>query len=372
MSKIHFIKAPCHQSTREQGYQLGPDEIKQTYDYEIPVMDFNGSNVQENSDETTICPGYQKLYEYILKYTKEHPDDKIVTIGGDHNISAATVAAMNEKYLKQQSSSKTVSNLKIIWIDKYPDITDSKNLSDLAVASLLGIISPTFVSHKLLLKPEQIIFIGLEDSSDISTLNEYGFQFYTLKKMRSVGIPKILDIIKKFIKDDPVHISYDVKSKFDAKELETIVTHFKDQTVSMDVVEFNPLLGTKNSIKTTKDLIRRALVSCFDIKEKSINVFTEDSEFLIFRPLDQENPEADYGWFILRGLDIPERENIMKKISNDSIVTFNIDGDDYLVAKTTMNEQMKKSYYTCMSINDTVLFPEEKKLMCFELINKIG
>ena len=32
MSNIHFIKAPCHQSNRKQGFQFGPDFIKEKYD----------------------------------------------------------------------------------------------------------------------------------------------------------------------------------------------------------------------------------------------------------------------------------------------------------------------------------------------------
>ena len=29
MKNLHFIRAQCHQSDREQGYQFAPDEIKQ-------------------------------------------------------------------------------------------------------------------------------------------------------------------------------------------------------------------------------------------------------------------------------------------------------------------------------------------------------
>ena len=34
-----------------------------------------------------------------------------------------------------------------------------------------------------------------------------------------------------------------------------------------------------------------------------------------------------------------------------------------------MNEQYKKSYFTAENINDIVLYPQEKSLMVFELIN---
>lgn len=359
MSKLHFIKAPCHQSTREAGYELAPDEIKERYDYEFKKEDFISDNGH--------CIGYQKLYDYIREYTKNKPNDKIITIGGDHSISASTISAMNEKYIKLIDN-KQNSNLKILWIDQFPDICESKDLNDIPVASLVGAI-PSLVTQKILINPDQIIFLGLEDVEDIHTLNQYGFQYYTQKKIKSIGLDKILHIIKNYIKDSPLHISYDVSSKFNQSDLENIFSYFKQQVVSMDIVEFNPLIGTKKDVKLTKNLIRNCLIKLFDIKEKSINIFTEDSEFLIFRPLEQENIETDYGWFILRGLSVTDRENIIKLIEKDSIITVNIEDEDYLITKTTMNEQINKSYYTSLKIEDITLFPEEKKLMCFELIN---
>ena len=77
-SNLHFIKVPCHQSTRKQGYQFGPDDVKEKYDYEIKSEMFNNSSVDTKNNQIKICLGYDLLYSYILKYSKIHPVPKYV------------------------------------------------------------------------------------------------------------------------------------------------------------------------------------------------------------------------------------------------------------------------------------------------------
>ena len=89
------------------------------------------------------------------------------------------------------------------------------------------------------------------------------------------------------------------------------------------------------------------------------------------RPSDQIDLE-DYGWYILTGIPTKTKELLMKSIDNDTITNIEIDDDDYLVTTTTMDEQNNKSYYTANKILDTVLFPNEKISMMFELVNQIS
>lgn len=388
-SNLHFIKVPCHQSTRKQGYQFGPDDVKEKYDYEIKSEMFNNSSIDTKNSQIKICPGYDLLYSYILKYSKTHPTEKIITIGGDHSISAGTIAGMNEKYMKQLGN-KFESDLMILWIDAFSDIdtfetSESKNLCDMPVASLTGLCHPTLTKHKLLLNPEQFIYLGLnEDDSNMDTINELSIPFFTMKKIKIVGMDNIIQTIKSKIGNKPLHISLDIKALDKSiapscdiandngllmNEIEKLTTELKNNIVSMDITEFNPCIGTNLEVKTTRETIRNILISTFDIKEKSINIFTEDSEFLIYRPLDQVDPDVDYGWYILRGIDLKQREELISSIAHDEIKEITIDDEDYVVTRTTMNEQNEKTYYACHKIEDVVLFPEEKKVMCFELLN---
>ncbi len=80
------------------------------------------------------------------------------------------------------------------------------------------------------------------------------------------------------------------------------------------------------------------------------------------------------------------KEELLKYIEDDKIYTFNLDDctikktntdnleldnleNEILITATTMDEQNKKSYYSSKSILDCALFPQEKFLMGFELVN---
>ncbi|QKF93691.1 arginase-like protein [Fadolivirus algeromassiliense] len=395
MSKLHFIKAPCHQSSREQGFQFAPDEIKQKYDFEISTKLFNDSVVDIPNKKIELCKGYELLYKYILEYTKINPSDKIITIGGDHSISSATIAAINEKCMKQYGNNCT-SDLVVLWIDSYPDLNDfttsqTYDLNDMPVASLLGLCDTHFISQKLLLKPEQFIFYGLVDKDDIiDDVKEFKMPFLTTKKIKTIGLNNIIKFVKDMIGNKPVFVSLDMKvfndnlirsvipSNEDGLELEyvtNLLVSLKNNIIGMDLVEFNPRIGSNDDVRITRETIRYILSNTFDIKEKSINIFTEDSQFLIYRPLEQDDPYVDIGWYILRGLTIKQKEELIKQIPDDTIITLEIEGDTeteqgtYLVTKTTLNEQNEKSYAIAETISDTTLFPQEKICMGFELIN---
>jgi arginase family enzyme len=380
---MHFVKVQAHQSDRIQGYQFAPDEIKQKYDFVITTDRFSGSKIDfENGHE--LAPGYQILYDHVLKLDK---DKKIITIGGDGSVSAATVAANNERYMVQQGEYCN-SRLKIIWFDSSPDIETfvtsvTKNLPEMPVASLMGMTDPTFVYSKLLIKPSQIMYLGLSDELDLSLLNDVGIEYYTCNKIKQLGNEVMMEIINEFIDDAPVHIVLDMKV-FDKsictsvipinnnglldKHVLPLLFGLKDRVSAMDLVEFNPCVGNPIDVRNTRELAKRCLSEALSIEKSSINIYNEHTRFLIYRPTIQDGLE-DYGWYILTGIPTDFKEEIMKSIDNDTITTIDIDDEEYLVTTTTMNEQNNKSYYKTVNVLDTVLFPNEKISMMFELVN---
>jgi len=356
---------------------------------------FNNSIIDLANNHISLCEGYELLYRYILKYSKNNPDHKIITIGGDHSISTGTISAINEKYLRQLGNN-CYSDLIVLWIDTKTDLFDfnnseNKDLSEMSMASLLGLCGNAFTKNKLLLKSQQIIYYGLDENDEnLNWVKENGIVFFTNKKIKTLNLDIIINFIKNMIGNKPVHISLDMKA-FDkslapsvipqTKEglnndhIEKLLLAIKKNIVSMDIVEFNPCIGNSFDVKITRETARYILMKIFDIKEKNINIFTEDSQFLIYRSLSQIDIENDYGWYILRGLTLKQKEEIIKNIKDDLIISIDIeDSEDleagtYLISKTTINEQNEKSYYTSHFIEDTVLFPQEKILMTFELIN---
>lgn len=397
MSNLHFIKAPCHQSSRPQGYQFAPNEIKEQYDYEIDPKLFDGSTIDMVNDEIKLCEGYNVLYEYISKYSKENPEKKIITIGGDHSISASTIVAMNEKYMRREDENHFTSDLIVLWIDPFPDITDFSNsatqdLNEMPCASILGLCDSKFTKHKLNVWPDQVIYFGLLKEEITEFITNNNIKYFTSKKITDLDPDIIISAIKDMVGERPVHVSLDLKvfnkdivkcvnyenkNGLEIKNVEKLLVGLKNNIVSMDITEFNPLIGSVNDVRICKDLVRYLLKKTFDIKEKSINVFTEHSQFLIYRPMDQEDPETDIGWFILRGIELECREELIKIIPDDTIITIDIDINQhdemepgtYLITKTTINEQNEKSYYVATTINDIALYPQEKATMMFELVN---
>jgi len=375
MSNLHFISVPCHQSTRQQGFQFAPEEIKEKYDQHFTTDDFNGTTINENNIK--ICDGYNKLYDYITNCQNK---DIIISIGGDNSISSATVSAMNNKY----------DNLKVLWIDCYADLENFNTTDDLpnmAMASLMHLCEPTFVTkQKNILKPSQIIYFGIsENCDDVEKINIYDIPFFTVNKINTLGINHLIEPIKSIIGNNPLHVVIDTKvidkeyapstirndnyKGLNPIDITKLLIELKMNIVAMDITEFNPTINmNKYDAKITKETLRNILIKTFNIKEKSLNVFTEDTKFLIYRPFEQENPYVDYGWYILRGLSVRDKLKYISLIK-DNISTITIENEEYLLAKTTINEQNDKSYFGTNDINDMVLFPDEKMDMLFELIN---
>jgi hypothetical protein len=101
----------------------------------------------------------------------------------------------------------------------------------------------------------------------------------------------------------------------------------------------------------------------------------------------KQTDENDIGWYILRFIDMELKQELLKYIEDDKIYTINLDDssiqekdiinddiddeleNEILITATTIDDQNKKSYYLSKSILECSLFPQEKFLMGFELVN---
>ena len=374
---VYTIKAPCCQNINNQGVQFGPNEIKEHYDFELEIEDFNGSKVEVLEDIYNInfCNGYQKLYDHI--YNNIENDEKILTIGGDGSISAATIPAIKEKY----------KDVVVLWIDNeliLKNIQDEiQGLDDLTFLSLLGELDQPFINkdNKTIIQPEDIICLGVKEDDD--NLQEKGITYFTLEKIKNLNLNNILDYIKTLLNNRKIHICLNIGSLnkdlfstnyeegLSKEDIEIILKYLKGDLIALDIIGFNPISYNNEDVKKIREFIRNLIKEVFDLKEKSINIFTEHSYFLIYRPVEQERgkEEEDIGWYLLRGLDKKLKNEIMSKLDDEIIETINIDGKYYMITKTTMDYQNKKSYYDSKNVFEAILFPEEKKVAGFELIN---
>lgn len=370
-----------------------PDQVKEAYDYRIA-----DSFYKHNKNSA-----YKLLYEYIKSRLQLNRTCKITTVSEDKNIMEHTTSAYNKS-----------KEIKTIYLSNDPTIY----VNDIFY---LGIDSEieNDVEAKLL--------------DNMNHTNSDSVSYYTLKKIKQLGFKTIIPLILDQFVNKKIHLIVDlgifqpdfvpsvVRSDYyknkshnllSFSDLQEFVEQLQCKVSYIDIVGFDSSIDDKayRFTKITGNVCRYIIREIFTLKEKRLNVFTEDSKFLIFRPLNQEpynkninnsnvisekpndfdeiiNSESDdedfdeivenvsnvdIGWYVLRSMTLKDREIFIDKIK-DNIITIEYEQDgkmiDTYVTTTTMREQNEKSYYTANGIFDCCLFPQEKSLMVFELLN---
>lgn len=200
-----------------------------------------------------------------------------VNIGGDHSMSIATVA----------SSLNNHENLKVLWIDAHPDIntykaSNTKNYHGMPLSFLTGLDRDkrNFPFIKNHLNFDNLLYIGIRDIDDFEreAINRYNIKYIKVEDLEK-DIYKCIKEINNFIKNDPIHISFDVDSmdmsviystgtpvkngiKFnDAKKLFDFLSC--KRIVNVDITELNLDIGDLNqkmySIANTLKLVDKII-----------------------------------------------------------------------------------------------------------------
>jgi arginase family enzyme len=408
VTKEHYlINVVCNGITAK-------DHIFKQFDHE--VVDSMYRTCDEN--------GHPLAYNFLYKYISTLPignGKTIITFSPDPSISGSTIAAMAEKYIQTEpdidGSMKFTSKLKILMITSsshlftnYTEIT-VENLRNSMLSHLIGKKRSTYMGNKLVLSKDQFTLIGLNDNllenAEREELENCDVSYFTLKQMRKKSIKSIIDAFNEKIGDDPLMVVFDLASTsyesapcvsrflkdgiktspdllngFNVGELRELFLSINcENLVACDITGYDFRLDNKErAYRITCETSKIPLFTLLKMKEKKLNIFNENSKFLIFRPIEQTS-ETDLGWFIMRGLSLEDRENIMKSIPDDIIIDFTIEDTDpdntnnyqeqtVLITTTTIEEQNKKSFYDPdLKITDCVLYPAQKLYMTFELLN---
>jgi arginase family enzyme len=388
-------------------FDPNPNEglIKNKFDVNIPSMIYKNPQ----------C--YELLYKQYDDFFKNNKC--IVNISSDRTISASTISGLATNIIKRNNDGNYSSDLKIIYIDSTPDLNlfdpyeknpTNKMHRTSVVSNLLCLIndsetetSITYTKHPLQLEPSQFIFLGLQNLTDMETnfMLENSIEYYELSKCKT-KLESILDmILYECSRVENIAIIFDLTALnlniapctirdennnvgFNLNDLNLILSKLSTLT---DKIRLLDIVGHyfKNTVdistRITIETIQQIYGKIFKLQESSLNIFNEHSKFLIYRPLAEEN----HGWYILRGIDLKLRDEILSSIEdNISLITIpnehdeddgdydNKDGEgdvDVLITATSIAEQDEVSYYATVDINDCVLYPEEKSSMLFELLN---
>jgi arginase len=109
-----------------------------------------------SEDEHAIFQANLALRQLVLQSLKMNT--KTLNIGGDHTMGMGTVSAFLECFADKEKI--------VIWIDAHADVntreaSESGHYHGMPVAFLLGLDKDEQFPIKVLLKPEQLIYVGL-------------------------------------------------------------------------------------------------------------------------------------------------------------------------------------------------------------------
>ena len=387
---------------------LDDDNINEScVDYSASIRNNFDNVIDKNIYDDKNC--YENLYKQFKKIITK--DKTLINFSSDSAISAASLAALNEIYA-YKSNGVYMSDLKIIYIDidadlqlnNYDEIDkiDYKIASKSVVSNLISLshddIKRSYTKHLIDLELSQFIFFGIEQltSFEENLLLQSNSKYYTLNNIHK-KIENLLDNIIEENKDNPIAIIFDTKI-FNSKlrynnitnnnhginidQLHLIIEKFFriSQNIKMiDITGFNMFYTQNNTeqLKSNINLITKIYGKILNLKEYSLNIFTENTRFLIYKPIEEiEDTDDTYnsGWYILRNIPFAMKTELLENLDPDSIIILDIPDDDMndvqiMIGTTTINEQNEKCFYLSKSYKDCCLYPDEKLDMMFELVN---
>ena len=405
-----------------------------------PYDPINNNGVIRNEFDNVINKDvYQSdnIYEEIYKklFQIYNKNETYVNISTDRAISSCTLSSLNEKYMYPVGKSFK-SELKVLYIDSlidmelnnYDEKLTNHRYRNSVVSNLLAIstdedISRTYTKHKLPFNINQFIFLGQQEINSreeniLLNSNVTYYPFNILKKNTQIFMEKVINQIDSSpvavvfdmsvfdINISPCAIREDFKNGINIDQLNIILERLYEMNKKYNNVKMIDITGhylsledTSPAFRVTIETITKIYSKIFNMKEYAINIYNENTRFLIYKPVaelcvEKENIQIEenqieenqiediielnkigdnYGWYILRNIPKDIKEELFKEIHDDSIKIITINDNDVeidmMISSTTIYEQNEKCYYTANSYKDCTLYPDEKISMMFELIN---
>jgi arginase len=297
--EVNIISAGYGHGQRKEGVEKAPTHVlSDTLMGKLkPKMHLICENVPlEETDQASSSAPYSlhrpgevgksalRVYEAVKKAVIN--GSSCLVVGGDHSIAIGSIAAQLEKH--------TSENLGVIWVDAHADIntlktTESGNIHGCPVAILMGLEHTTLQpfnwlsSRRELLKPENIVYIGLRDvePAEEEILARLNVRRYYMKKVKELGIDRVLDEALNHLSSKKLYLSFDIDgldpsiapatgtpvpdglSMEEGLKIVKRVNEKKDSFVGMDLVEVNPSLaeneeGLNKTLQASQKIIMEA------------------------------------------------------------------------------------------------------------------
>lgn len=194
-----------------------------------------------------------------------------LTLGGDHSIGMGTVAG--NALRGAAANGGKGERMGLIWVDAHtdyntPQSSPSGNIHGMPVAHLTGLGDPRLsgLGQGWQMRPEDIVMIGIRsvDARERDLMREAGIKAYTMKDIDQLGMTRIFEeTMERLSNTSRLHVSYDadaldpsicpgvgtpVPGGLSYREGHLLMELLCEsgRVTSMDIVEVNPILDTRN------------------------------------------------------------------------------------------------------------------------------
>ena len=202
MSTLRVLSAPLCRGQPHLGVMDGPDAVRRFLRPRSglrvlppPVLGRRG-----------VWPQCAALRDHLIPLLVAARQDPILVVGGDHSLSAGTVAATRTVY----------PTAKVLWIDAHADVntpttSETGNAHGMPVAMLTGRVASQFEC----LDPSDLIYLGLRDvdAAEAEWIDQQrgnGMLVFTAHDVASQGMATIMHAVRAAVGSSPVHVSFDV------------------------------------------------------------------------------------------------------------------------------------------------------------------
>ena len=273
---IRIVGAPLDLGQSRRGVDLGPTALRYAgLKSELTRLGYRvedrGNIVTVERDTLSEAPGPGFLQpvveacERIYEASRQAVADGAVplVLGGDHSIAVGTVGGVSHKH-----------RTGVLWIDAHgdfntPETSPSGNLHGMPLAALCGLGAPELVDAGRpgpKLRAEDVVLFGVRDldPGEQALIQQTGIATYTMRQIDERGLaPLAAEALELLDHVDLLHVSLDMDS-IDPREAPGVGTqvpgglsyregHLLMELIaehggigSVDVVEVNPILDTRN------------------------------------------------------------------------------------------------------------------------------
>ncbi len=279
---VTIIGAPTDIGAGDRGARLGPDALRIAGLHEalsmrgVDVMD-RGNLVGPQNPWLDAIEGYRHLAE-VTEWNRIVMEAVLaelrigrmpMLLGGDHCLGLGSITAV------ARHCRETGKKLRVLWLDAHADfntsaVTPSGNVHGMPVACLCG-LGPQPLTHlggdSPAITPDVIRQIGIRsvDAGEKQLIKEYNLDVYDMRYIDEVGMKRVMEEALEGMDDNThLHVSFDVDfldpliapgvgttipGGPNYREAQLVMEMIADtgRMASLDIVELNPVLDTKNA-----------------------------------------------------------------------------------------------------------------------------